>query len=136
MNNHTLSIVLINNVYYIIHFVTNVHSISYNNHKPINSTTMVIEIITKKEFKERCSVHVYGKGQRKVNAIYFDWKHNQEGIGFKYVVKANVLNCKLNELYKHLYDWVFNEVQLPYYIQYRYAETDAKRFKVKLTERV
>lgn len=97
---------------------------------------MVTEVLTKKAFKELCSVHVYGKGQRKLNAIYFDWKYNQEGIGFKYVVKANIQNCKLNELYNYLYDWVFGELQPPYFVQYRYAATDAERFKVQLTERV
>lgn len=97
---------------------------------------MVAEVMTKKEFKDRCSVHVYGKGKRKLNAIYFGWKHNDEGTGFKYVVKANIENCTLKELYNHLFDWVFNEIQPPYFVQYRYAETDTKRFKVQLTERV
>ena len=92
--------------------------------------------MTKKEFKERCGVHIYGKGKRKLNAIYFDWKRSEDGTGYKFVVKAQIGNCKLTELYNHLYNWAMNEVQLPYFIQYKFAETDDKRFKVQITERV
>ena len=88
--------------------------------------------MTKKEFKDRSSCHVYGKGKKKRNAIYFDWQFAEQGTGFKYMVKATVENAKLVELYQVLYDWVVNEVQPPWYVEYKYAETDMKRFKVNL----
>jgi hypothetical protein len=87
--------------------------------------------MSKKEFKERCSFHVYGKGQRKLNAIYYDWQFH----GYKYVVKGNINNIKLNELFNVLYNWVNKNEVPPYYVDYNYAETDEGRFKVKISER-
>ena len=83
--------------------------------------------MTKKEFKERCSVHEYGKGQKKRTAIYFDWSE-----GYKYMVKATVEDVKRPELFNILYDWVFNEIQPRWYVEYKYAFTDAERFKVSI----
>lgn len=87
--------------------------------------------MSKKEFKERCSFHVYGKGQRKINAIYYDWRST----GFKYVVKGHIRGIKLNELFNVLYNWVIKDEIPPYYVHYKFAETDENRFKVNLTER-
>ena len=90
--------------------------------------------MTKKEFKERCSFHEYGKGQNKRNAVYFDWKDDYENHihGFKFMVKAPVKEVKKQELFNILYDWVINEQPVPWYVEYRYAYTDDKRFKVSL----
>ena len=88
--------------------------------------------MSKKSFKEMCSFHEYGKGKTKRNAIYFDWKENDEGRGFKYMVKARVENATKKELFDVLYDWVANEVQPPWYVEYRYAHVDEKRFKVSI----
>lgn len=88
--------------------------------------------ITKKGLKEKCSFHEYGRGQRKRNAIYFDKKEN----GFKYMVKAEVQDCKKAELFDIMYKWI-NGIEQPYSdyrIQYRYAGTDAERFKVALNK--
>ena len=84
--------------------------------------------ITKKEFKELCSFHEYGKGYKKRNAIY----HGYTTDGFKYMVKADVCNCKKAELFNVLYNWVVNEVIPDWWVEYRYAHTDDKRFKVSL----
>lgn len=92
--------------------------------------------MTKKEFKERCSFHEYGKGQTKRNAIYFDWKTDFDNdvniVGYKYMVKARVENCKKAELFNTFYKWVIESVTIPWWVEYRYAETDQKRFKVSI----
>lgn len=85
--------------------------------------------MTKKEFKELCSFHEYGGGMKKRNAIYCGYKPEY---GFKYMVKGSVINLKKNELFNVLYDWVMNEKQPPYYVEYKYAHTDDERFKVSL----
>ena len=84
--------------------------------------------MTKKEFKELCSFHEYGGGTKKRNAIYYDYNP----IGFKYMVKASIIDSKKNELFNILYDWVINEIPPPYWVQYRYAHTENERFKLSL----
>ena len=32
-----------------------------------------------------------------------------------------------------MYDWIFKGIEPPYYIHYRFADTDEKRFKVRLS---
>lgn len=91
--------------------------------------------MTKKEFKERCSVHVYGKGKRKLNAIYFDWLSSGIKSGYKFMVKTTIDLHNLTELRNIMYDWVIKDIEPPYTVQYRYAMTDEDRFKVSLTER-
>lgn len=89
--------------------------------------------MTKKEFKERCSFHEYGKGQNKRNAIYFGSGHDKDGrwLGFQFMVKSGVQSIGKQDLFNVLYDWVNERInQPPYYVQYRYAETDEQRFKV------
>lgn len=95
------------------------------------STTTQIHI-TKKVFKERCSFHEYGTGKKKHNAIYYDWCENKEGKGFKYGIASSIQDCTKNELFDCLYDWVCNEISLPYYVRYKYATDDKHRFKVSL----
>lgn len=85
--------------------------------------------MTKKNFKELCSFHEYGKGINKRNAIYF----NRGKFGFTHMVKASVTNYKKQELFNVLYDWVNEKIQqVPYDVQYRYAETEDKQFKVSI----
>jgi hypothetical protein len=96
--------------------------------------------MTKKAFKEMCSFHEYGKGSNKRNAIYFDWKTGQIEQddttvwynGFKFMVKTSVQNLSKAELFNEFYQWVVNEVQPNYSIQYRYAIKDTDRFKVSI----
>jgi hypothetical protein len=96
-------------------------------------------MITKKEFKEKCDFHVY-KGSRRINAIYFDWQSGitedgQRFNGFKYMVYADSKRMSKTELFNELWKWVadIEHPQPSYKIQYRYAETNAKRFKVPLS---
>jgi hypothetical protein len=88
--------------------------------------------MTKKAFKELCSFHEYTgyNGHRiKHNVIYFD--HTEKG--FKYAVALDIKNGNKAELFEALYNWVTKEVQPVWYIRYKYAETDEKRFKVSLS---
>lgn len=93
--------------------------------------------LTKKAFKEGCSLHHYGK----YKVIYYDWADNFKTavdrkfwVGFKYAVMESRGNpVKTKEMYDMLYDWVVNGVNLPWYMNYRYAETDEKRFKVPVS---
>lgn len=86
--------------------------------------------MTQKEFKERCSFHQYGRGQSKKNAIFFDWKSGEGFAGFKFVVKTSIQNATRAELFKNLWEWVMQEIEPPWWVEYHYAETDDKRFKV------
>lgn len=98
-----------------------------------NSEQVDYSKITKKEFKEQCSFHEYGKGMNKRNAIYFDWKSEKNIVGYRFMVKANVQSCKKDELYNELYNWVTLRTNIvPYYVQYKYARTDSERFKVPI----
>ena len=92
----------------------------------------------KKDFKEKCSFHVYGKGKGKINAIYYDWKSDFENgaVGFKYMVNVEVGLMSKSVLFTEFYNWVIHEVSLQYFIQYRYAIHEKDRFKVSLTEKI
>lgn len=90
--------------------------------------------MTKKEFKERCNLnHVYGRGKNKINSIYFDWQVNEYGRGFKFAVASSVENCTKKELFDHLYDWIINQANLPFYVYSKFAQYDNQRFKVPMT---
>jgi len=90
--------------------------------------------MTKKDFKTRCDFnHVYGRGANRINAVYVDWKETEQGRGFKYGVATSVANCTKAELFNHLYNWIENQVNLPYYIFSRFAQYDSQRFKVPIS---
>jgi len=47
--------------------------------------------MTKKDFKTECNLeHVFGRGKKKVNAIYLDWKDNDFGRGYKYGIATSI----------------------------------------------
>jgi len=89
--------------------------------------------MTKKEFKEGCSFHEFGSGRNKVNAIYFGWKSDKFGTGFKYGVAAEIESCTKAELFDEMYKWIENGIYLPYYVYSRFAQYDSQRFKAPLT---
>ena len=95
--------------------------------------------MTQKQFKEGCSFHEYGRGKGKRNAIYYDWKSDfdNKAVGFRFMVKCSVVDALKQELFKILYEWVMSgtagkEIQLPWWVDYRYAITEQDRFKVSL----
>jgi len=92
--------------------------------------------MTKKEFRELVSIHKYGRGRNENNltAIFFDWKSDNEGNGFKYCVFARNVNAKREDLINALYNIVTGRTEdTDWWIQLVYAETDARRFKVPLS---
>lgn len=93
--------------------------------------------MTKKDFKEQCYFTSYDKGKNKRNAIFFDWKSEHVdgkwAVGYKYMVKASVQNLSKTELFNELYNWVTGKIQaVTYWADYKYAKTDAERFKIPL----
>jgi hypothetical protein len=98
--------------------------------------------MTKKEFKEMVSDHTYTgwNGKRiRVNAFFFDFKQGttEDGKyfgGYKFRVSTDVRNCSKAELLNEFYNWVTGKTQqVPWYVDYRYAETDVQRFKPGLS---
>jgi hypothetical protein len=96
--------------------------------------------MTKKEFKEKISVHHYGRGRRPENvlAIFFDWKSGEKDGkyfgGYKYCVFARYANAKQKDLFDLLYDFVTGRIEdTPWYVQLIMAMTDEQRFKVPLS---
>jgi hypothetical protein len=51
------------------------------------------------------------------------------------MVYTDVKNCTKAELFNILYELVFNDVDTPYYVQVKRAETDGQRFKVPISLR-
>jgi hypothetical protein len=93
-----------------------------------------MEHTTKKKFKEDCDLnHVYGRGQGRLNAIYFNWRETNTGRGFKFAVAARITECTKAELFNIFYDWIVNEVNLPYWVYYKQANDDSGRFKVPIS---
>ena len=99
--------------------------------------------MTKKDFKNECSYHVYGKGKNKKNAIFFDWKSGMSTIptengvyynfcGYKFMVSSNVQRFSKKELSDIMYLWISQEMYIPE-CPYRFADTNEKRFKVPLS---
>jgi hypothetical protein len=91
--------------------------------------------MTRKEFKELVSVHKYGskRNPNGITAIFFDWKTNDEGNGFKYCVFARNCNAKTDELLKMLQDFIEQKIEdAPWYVQLIMAMIDKQRFKVPL----
>lgn len=98
--------------------------------------------MTKKKFREHCDLnHVYGRGAKRINAIYFDWQDftyeeiesGKKTRGFKFAVASSVENGTKEELFNHFYDWVCNAVNLSYWIYSKVAKDDTQRFKTPIT---
>lgn len=91
-------------------------------------------LMTKKQFKEQCNTdHVYGRGAKRINAIYFDWKETDQGRGFKYAVATRAVNYTKAELLNTMYDWVVNGIHLPFHVFSRFGQYDNQRFKVPIS---
>lgn len=94
--------------------------------------------MTKKEFNSKLTQHVYNRGKNKRYALYFDYKslQDEDGYyfgGFKYMVKGHVRDLTIQQLRSIMYDWVTEKIPSPpWYVEYRYAETDEMRFKVAI----
>ena len=88
--------------------------------------------MTKKDFIEMTDYHYY-RGSSKENslvALFFDWKQNDEGRGYKYCVFARATNSNKKELINALYDVVINDKDTDWWIQCIVAPEDKYRFRV------
>ena len=101
-------------------------------HKPKHKT-----MITKKEFKSSVNSQTYTgwNGHRiKINAFFFDYKQGENFRGYKFMVSANVKNLKKSELLDIFYTWITEQIsQVPWYVKYKFANTDKDRFKISLS---
>ena len=91
--------------------------------------------MTSKEFKEQANVQHYGSRRNPdcLTAIFFEWKSNDEGNGFKYCIFARNCNAKTDELLKMLHDFIELRIEdVPWYVQLIIAMTDEQRFKIPL----
>lgn len=91
--------------------------------------------MTKKEFVAQCSYHKYtGRPkENNVNALFFEWKSDDEGRGYKYCVYARACNATKQDLVNTLYDYFRGRIlETPWWIQLVVAQNDAQRFKVPL----
>ena len=89
-------------------------------------------MITKKEFTELVSVHVYGRGEHRRVRLFFDWCNDiNKGIGYKYMLKG--YGCTKATIIKDAYDILIKEiVSSLYWYEYKEAKTDSERFKVPI----
>lgn len=89
--------------------------------------------MTKKSFIQEVDCHNYGS---KKTALFYDWKSGdfnkgEHYRGFKFMVWANKGYATKKELMDILYQWVNSTIsQPPYYVGYKFADTDNDRFKV------
>jgi hypothetical protein len=92
--------------------------------------------MTKKQFKSKISVHVYGRQRdTKLIAVFYDWKedHQNHVCGFKYCLFARATMSTQAELINIAYDFIVNQLyDTPYYIQTIVAMEDKQRFKVPI----
>ena len=87
--------------------------------------------MTKRMFKERSQIHIYGRGERRRVALYFGWKNEGSVIGYKYMIKG--YGCTQAQILADAYDILIKDINdaLCWY-DTRTAKTDAERFKVSL----
>ena len=88
--------------------------------------------MTKKDFKEQSSIHIYGHGANRVVALFFDWKAGENFRGFKYLIATQGITKKemIDLCYKRIIEgqyvynagWEFVKV----------AEKDEDRFRVPI----
>ena len=86
--------------------------------------------ITKKQFGELISRHRYGKGNRGFHALFFDWKINK---GYRFMFYTRAINITSGQLFTVCYDYLVHQIELPWYVNMKYAVDDSKRFKVPLS---
>jgi hypothetical protein len=90
-------------------------------------------MITKKEFKEKVSVHVYGKGKGRRVRLFFDWNGDPDvgKIGYKYMLLSRGITK--DRIITDAYDILIkNENDSLCWYDIKIAQTDNDRFKVPL----
>jgi len=91
--------------------------------------------MTKKEFKEQCSFHLYTSRSERHNVIYYDWKVTDDGRGFKYAIAGKIGLVTKVQLFNYFYQMVQDHGSVdnfPYHIRYKIRTDDKHRFRVPL----
>ena len=91
--------------------------------------------MNKKEFVELTSYHRYEGRPREnnVNALFFEWKSNDEGVGFKYCLFARACNATKRELVDTLYNYFRGRItEVDWWLNLVIAPSEQHRFKVPL----
>lgn len=89
-------------------------------------------LITKKEFTELVSVHVYGTGKHRRVRLFFNWSNDfDKGIGYKYMLKG--YGVTKATIIKDAYDiFIKNIISSLCWYDTKEAKTDSERFKVPI----
>lgn len=86
-----------------------------------------------KEFKSRVRYDKYSNSRSTTHVFFFDWKEIGQDRGFKFAVAAETKNATKAETLNQFHRWVCKNINLDYYIRYKFAATDADRFKTPLS---
>ena len=101
--------------------------------KSVVENVSEIEFLTKKEFKAKVSIHVYGRGSHRRVRLFYDWNNDlaKGRIGYKYMLKGYGVTQAM--ILVDAYDILINKLTdaLCWY-DMKIAETDEQRFKVPI----
>jgi hypothetical protein len=101
--------------------------------KSVVENVSEIEFVTKKEFKKKASIHVYGRGSNRRVRLFYDWNNDFDKgrIGYKYMIKGYGVTQAM--ILVDAYDILINNITdaLCWY-DTKIAETDEQRFKVPI----
>jgi len=91
--------------------------------------------MTKKEFKELISVHIYGGGDKRRVRLFYDWNGDRTkgAIGYKYMLLG--YGVTKDRIITDAYDLFVlnqNKEEILCWYDVKIAETDAQRFKVPI----
>lgn len=95
--------------------------------------------MTFKDFKQHVkATNAYSKytGHHEAHhVIFFDWLFDGENniCGFKYAVACDITQATKAEVLNAMYNWIFKDITLDFYIRYKFAITDKQRFKRPLS---
>ena len=87
--------------------------------------------MTKKDFKELALNNVYTSTGKRINAFFFGYKDHT----WKFMAWCDTKDANKQELFDLMYKWCINEIELPWWVNYKIAETDEQRFKIPLSLR-
>ena len=73
--------------------------------------------------------------QDSTHVIFFDWLRDDSNKieGFKYAVACDITQATKAEVLNAMYNWIFKDINLDFYIRYKYAITNNDRFKKPLS---
>lgn len=90
-------------------------------------------MITRKEFKETTSIHVYGRGRNRRVRLFYDWNNDRDkgAIGYKYMILGYGVTQAV--ILRDAYDMLIKDIwEALCWYDTKEAETDNDRFKVPI----